>query len=55
MKDNAIINYPGSKKKLLDFILKTSEKYINKHFQGKEKEYKLNKEITRNYQMRKIE
>lgn len=35
--------------------LRTSEKYINKHFQGKEKEYKLNKEITRNYQMRKIE
>ena len=35
--------------------LRTSEKYINKHFQGKEKEYKLNKEITRSYQMRKIE
>lgn len=35
--------------------LRTSEKYINKHFQGKEKQYKLNKELTRSYQMRKIE
>lgn len=35
--------------------LRTSERYINKHFQGKEKQYKINKEISRFYQMRLID
>jgi integrase len=35
--------------------LRTSEKYISEHFQGKEKQYEINKNISRIYQMRKIE
>ena len=30
MNDKAILNYPGSKKKLLDFIYDNSSKYIDK-------------------------
>lgn len=35
--------------------LRTSEKYINKHFQGKEKQHKINKDISRLYQIRLID
>lgn len=35
--------------------LRTSERYISEHFQGKEKQYEINKNISRIYQMRKIE
>ncbi len=35
--------------------LRTSEKYINKHFQGREKQHRINKEISRFYQMRLID
>ncbi|MEI7509494.1 MAG: phage integrase SAM-like domain-containing protein [Flavobacterium sp.] len=34
--------------------LRTSEKYINKHFQGKEKQHKINKEVSRLYQIRRL-
>lgn len=35
--------------------LRTSEKYINKHFQGKEKQNKISKGVSRMYQIRRIE
>jgi site-specific recombinase XerD len=35
--------------------LRTSEKYINKHFQGKEKQYNITKGVSRMYQIRLIE
>ena len=31
MNDKAILNYPGSKKRLLDFIYKNTSKYIDKN------------------------
>ena len=31
MNDKAILNYPGSKKRLLDFIYKNTSKYINRN------------------------
>ena len=35
--------------------LRTSEKYINKHFPGKEKQNKISKGVSRMYQIRRIE